>query len=308
MVGFRREMPSVTALVTFEAAARLRNFTRAAAELGVTQAAVSRQIRALEADLGGPLFRRLHRRVELTDNGAALATTLTRCLGQMSDAVRTVRQAHGGDELIVSATVAFSHFWLIPRISDFRGANPGLKLRIIAQDAPVDLLNENIDVAIRYGDGSWRDGRAVLLSHETVFPVCSPDFLHRHGPIETPAELLRLPLVTSDVADPTWTGWPEWFAACGVEGPPGPIPLGFSHYTDAVSAAMNGQGVALGWARLLGEALRQRRLVRVTNASMQPPGGYFVVLPANRASKASAERFAAWARANWELAETIHAV
>ncbi|MBV9701873.1 MAG: LysR family transcriptional regulator, partial [Methylobacteriaceae bacterium] len=100
MVGFRREMPSVTALVTFEAAARLRNFTRAAAELGVTQAAVSRQIRALEADLGGPLFRRLHRRVELTDNGAALATTLTRCLGQMSDAVRTVRQAHGGDELI----------------------------------------------------------------------------------------------------------------------------------------------------------------------------------------------------------------
>src|SRR5690606_29979747 len=117
--GLRRRLPPLTALVTFESAARLRSFTRAAVELGVTQAAVSRQIQLLEGTLGFPVFRRLHRRIELTDKGQTLAHAASTALTLVADAIAEVSESPAQDELVILASVGFSHFWLLPRISRF---------------------------------------------------------------------------------------------------------------------------------------------------------------------------------------------
>src|SRR5262249_38643406 len=145
MVPFRRALPSVNALVTFEAAARLKSFTAAARELGVTQAAVSRQIRLLEDDIGVALFQRGHRRVEPTPAAGVLGTTLSNCFQTIYDTMAVIRQPREAEALTVGATVAFSHFWLLPRLSAFRERHPDLPIRIISQDAAIDLASGEMD-------------------------------------------------------------------------------------------------------------------------------------------------------------------
>ena len=290
----RRDLGSINALVTFEAAARLKSFTRASAELGVTQAAVSRQVRNLETDFGCPLFQRLYRRVEPTEAGRSLATTLTQALDQLADAVRFLRQGAAADELTVCSTVALSHFWLLPSLSSFRASHTGINLRIIAQDAQVDLLRDGIDVLVRYGKGSAERADNLLLSKEEVFPVCSPNFLRRAGGIDTIEQLLRQPLIGHDAADPSWMGWSEWLSAVGHKTTVRHS-LRLSHYTDAILAAIDGQGVALGWGRLLARELTENRLTRVTASSVEPDGGYYLVIPRNRVRKPAVANFALWA-------------
>jgi DNA-binding transcriptional LysR family regulator len=295
MAGFRKDVSSVTALVTFEAAARLRSFTLAARELGVTQAAVSRQIRNLESDLGFAVFRRQHRRVELTEAGSILATTLSRAFEQIGDSIRLLKHSSKVDELTICATVAVSHFWLMPLISDFRSAHPGLRLRIIAQDAPADPDRDGVDVLLRYHSAPPPAGKSVLLATDEVFPVCSPEFLRREGRIDSIEQLLRQPLITTDPADPSWIGWSEWMQA--LERPQKVFvhSLRLSHYTDAIFAAVSGQGVALGWGFLVARALQEKSLVRVTREAVAPAGGYYLVVPDSRVQKPAAADFVRWA-------------
>ena len=290
----RRDLGSVNALVTFEAAARLGSFTVAAAELGVTQAAVSRQIRNLETEFGIKLFQRLYRRVEPTETGSVLAAALTQSLDQIGDALRSLRQAAATDELTVCSTVALSHFWLLPSISSFRAEYPAVNLRIIAQDTPVDLLRDGIDVLVRYETGPLPHGQSVLLAKEEVFPVCSSAFLQRAGAIDTIAQLLQQPLIAADATDPSWIGWSEWLAAIGHKRKVSHS-LRLSHYTDAIFAAIEGQGVALGWGRLLARELAESRLIRVTSAAVEPAGGYYLAIPSNRTRKQAAADFGGWA-------------
>ena len=162
MKSLRRQLPPMTALMAFEAAARLLSFTRAAEELGVTQAAVSRQIHALEEDFGLPLFNRLHRKVTLTAQGQALAAATSNAFGLIADAASDLRQG-SNDDLTISATVAFSHFWLLPRISEFSRRHPDTTLRIVSQDAMPALDQGDVDVAIRFGEGSWPNVHAEKL-------------------------------------------------------------------------------------------------------------------------------------------------
>ncbi|HET7408759.1 MAG TPA: LysR family transcriptional regulator, partial [Paracoccaceae bacterium] len=199
----------MTSLVVFEAAARQGSFTRAAGELGITQAAVSRQVQALEQSLGLQLFRRLHRSIELTAHGQSLSRSMSEALGSIAGTVQSLTEHGRPAELVVSASVAFSHFWIMPNISDFRGANPDVKLKIVAQDGAVNLLREDVDVAIRYGDGNWPDGKAIPLFNDDVFPVCSPGYLARRGSPDCVADLARHSLIANDSLDSSWMGWDQ---------------------------------------------------------------------------------------------------
>ncbi len=296
MTNLRKKLPPLTALTAFEAAARLASFTRAAAELGVTQAAVSRQIHLLEEDFGFPLFRRLHRRIELTEKGRLLATATGDAFGLIADTVAELRAERRDDELAISATISFSHFWLLPRIAVFSRAFPDVKLRIITQDAVASIDADEVDLAIRYGTGIWPDGHAELLFEDDIFPICSAEYAQSHDPIRTPQDLIAHPLISSDIGDPTWTGWDEWLAAFSIKAPKKGRGLRCSFYSEAIYAAMNGQGIALGWHRLVADLLQQNRLVRLTDASIRTRAAYFVVVPARKRSKDSVRQFIEWLR------------
>lgn len=297
MVNLRRKLPPLTALTAFEAAARLSSFTRAAAELGVSQAAISRQIHLLEADFGFPLFQRLHRKVELTEKGKLLSVATGDAFNLIAETAAELKAGEPEDELAISTTISFAHFWLLPRIAAFSQACPDVKLRIITQDAVTSMDSGDIDLAIRYGAGIWPDGQAELLFEDEIFPICSADYVRNALPIATPDDLVSHPLITSDTGDPTWTDWDEWLAAFSVKPPKKRRGLRCSFYTEAIYAAINGQGVALGWNRLVADLIRQNRLMRVTEASIRTRAAYFVVIPPRKQKKESLRSFVEWLRA-----------
>jgi LysR family glycine cleavage system transcriptional activator len=296
MVSYKKALLSVNALLTFEAAARLKSFTAAARELGVSQAAVSRQIRLLEEEFDVALFQRGHRRVVPTAAGAVLGTTLNQCLETISDTVDIIRQRRGTDMLTVGATVASSHFWLLPRLSDFRDHHPDLRIRVVSQDAPFDLRAGEIDVLMRYGIPPFADGEVVATTADVVYPVASLRFAARLKPDLAVPDLLGLPLISSDAPEPSWIGWPEWFERAGVGRKTPPIALQFNHYTDGVSAALAGQGVALGWDLVVGRLVADGQLVRLTQAAVAPEATYNAVVPMRRHRNRAADAFGAWFR------------
>jgi DNA-binding transcriptional LysR family regulator len=294
MTGLKRRLPPLTGLTVFEAAARLGSFTRAAADLGVTQAAVSRQIHLLEVALGFPLFRRLHRRIELTEKGLALSSSTTNALNSIAETISSITREDSEKELAISATVSFSQFWLLPKVSGFSRQYPDIKIRIISQDKSPSVGDGDIDLAIRYGNGMWPDGKADFLFDDEIFPVCSPEYAERLGNMSDLEELVRYPLISHDTDDPSWTGWNEWLAAFSVQSPKRSSGMRCSFYTETIHAALNGQGIALGWRRLVDDLLDQKRLVRITPHSMATRNGYFIVVPGRRAKTQPVEKFAEW--------------
>lgn len=294
LVSLRRKLPPLTGLTAFEAVARLGSFTKAARELGVTQAAVSRQIHLLEESLGFLLFRRLHRNIEATDKGRLLSAAATTAFNLMADTIAEIKRDESHEGLTISASVAFSHFWLLPKIASFSRKHPEIPLRIISQDNAVSLDGGDVDLAIRYGNGMWSDGRAELLFEDEIFPVCSPDYQEKLDGFADLHDLTRHPLISSDTEDPSWTGWDEWFAAFAIRAPRRPSGLRCSFYTEAIYAALNGQGIALGWKRLVQNLLDQKALVRLTEDSIATRNGYFVIEPSRSAKNARVAQFVEW--------------
>lgn len=294
MATFQKTIPPIKALVVFEVAARLLNFTLAASELGITQGAVSLQIRHLEEAIGFKLFQRLHRRVVLTSEGTVLAAALSESFARIADAVASLKPQSDDDALTVAATVAVSHFWLLPRISGFRADHPNIKLRVLSQDQPIDFAVDDVDVSISYSAAVFTSGKAEPLWREEVFPVCSPAFIERHGTPETLDDLMNVPLISAEARDRSWITWDSWFQRLGGLMPARSVRFRFNHYTDAIYAALAGDGVALGWRYLIGDVLRQGRLVRVSPFQVVPPGSYYVLTPDRLSPRKSATAFVSW--------------
>ena len=280
--GYRRLIPSLTALVEFEAVARLGSFTKAADELGVTQAAASRQVRLLEDTLGVRLFHRLHRSIQLTAEGETLYVVVAEALQKVSGVFDRLGSGDDGPELVLATTAAFSRFRLLPRLALLRQRQPHLKLRLTTQMFTAELRHSELDVAVRFGNGKWRDGSATLLFGEEVFPVCSPGWLKANQAPQSLAELEKAPLIESDSTSEGWMGWETWFQGAGVQKPKLRFALRCSLYTDAVEAALHGEGVALGWGRLLEDLLKSGVLLRLTSASVKVSDAYYAVVPHGR--------------------------
>jgi DNA-binding transcriptional LysR family regulator len=297
MPSLRRSLPSLSALIIFESAARLGGFTTAARELGVTQAAVSRQIRQLEIELRAPLFVRAHRRVELTPAGTVLAMAVGRAFDGIGDAIEVIRPAANTappNLVRVGATLAFSHFWLLPRLPIFRTAHPDVALRLVSEDLPLDLRDGTVDVVLRYGRPPFRDGEVVASMPDEVVPVCSPALRESVGQLPFPENLLALPRIAAEAHDATWTTWRRWLVRMGLERVDAPSALQFNHYNDAIYAAINGQGAALGWANLLERPLSEGRLVRLCAQSIKPEETYNLVVPRGTAASPMVVAFISW--------------
>jgi DNA-binding transcriptional LysR family regulator len=294
MKTLRRHIGSLAALFAFEAAARLGGFTRAAIELGVSQAAVSKQVQQLEADLGRTLFHRAHRRATLTEDGRALFGVASRSLGDIARTMAALRSKDQMQPTVIVATLAMSHFWLIPRIPAFNQSHPDLPVRIISQDDMVDLRSGIADMTIRFGGGDWPDGTAQHMFDSEIYPLASPDYLARHAPIHDLDGMLRHPLIAYDLHDETWVGWTEWLAACGKTDAKLSIMLHCTRVVEAMQAAVMGQGIVLGWAGLTGGLEERGLLKRVVSAGMRPRGGVYLVTRQADALSAHARALADW--------------
>lgn len=296
--NLRRSIPSMSALATFEAAARLASFTHAAAELGVTQAAVSRQVKLLENDLNTRLFVRANRRVVLTTAGAALSANVSSAFGSMAEMIETIRQPHAIDTVTVGASLAFSHFWILPRLAGFRSEYPDIKLKLVADDSITDLRRDRLDVAVRFGKPPFADARSIASTPDAAFPVCSPRLLQVYGMTAEGADLRRLPLIASDNVNPSWLTWRTWALGVGLGPAIGKASdlsrLRFNHYTDTIQAAVNGEGVALGWAALLRGHLEEGRLVRLGADTMNLDERYHVLVPTGRDVVPPTDAFLEW--------------
>ncbi|BDC43100.1 LysR substrate-binding domain-containing protein [Paraburkholderia terrae] len=294
--GYRRLIPSMTALVEFESVARLSSFTIAANELGVTQAAVSRQVKFLEDTLGVRLFHRLHRSIELTDEGEALYLVVAESMQKIAGVFDRLSSGPVQQELVLAATSAFSHFRLLPRLASLKKAQPNLQLRLSTQMFTADLRHKEIDVAVRFGNGRWSDGTATLLFDEEVFPVCSPKWVESRGVPQTLQDVANAALIESDSTSEGWMGWEAWFDAVGLQ----PLRLNFalrcSLYTDAIQAARYGEGIALGWGRLVHDLVETGELVRLPVASFKPNDAYFIVVPHGRTITAATDGLIDWLR------------
>lgn len=298
-------VPSLNALRVLEAVARHLSLTKAANELHVTPAAISHQIKGLEADLGIPLVERSGRRLRMTEAAQAGLGDLRVAFDRLTQAARKIREHGRSETLTVSTTPSFAAGWLIPRLERFRARQPDIDLRL---DTSVRLLNlerEGIDAAIRYGAGDYPGLETVRLFNEGVFPVCSPAVCAGAHPLNEPADLKwhtllhldwwhALPAAGATGASGDWPDWRMWLLAAGVEGVDHTRGPRFSDSGMALQAARLGQGVALGSTSLVGDDLRAGTLVVPFALSIATRFACFLVYPKDTAAQPKIAAFREW--------------
>src|SRR4051812_45593141 len=269
-----RRLPPLNALKAFEAAARNESFTRAADELHVTQGAVSHQVKALEETLGLKLFNREHQRLTLTASGRDYLAVVRDAFDRIAAGTERLTQRRDSNVLTISTSPDFAAKWLVHRLGRFAAAHPGTDLRVVATDHHVDFAREEIDLAVRHGDGKWPALDAVRLCAERLFPVCSPKLLSGRRRIAKPADLLQFPLLRLE----DWSTWTAWFAAAGVGEPKchGSI---INRASMLIDAAVDGQGIALARTALAARDLIDGRLVKPIDISLRVTNAYWIVMP-----------------------------
>lgn len=271
MSKLRKSLPPLASLVPFEAAVRLGSFTKAAAELHLTQAAVSRQIRALEDDLGTRLFERRHRAVFPTAEGRDLGRTVTGALEGIATQAADLRGRSRPGEVVLFSQLCEAFYWLMPRLSGFHRRHPRIELRVTASTRPLAEAGGNFDVALQTSGRASGPHPAVFAASDEVFPVCGPAYLSGRRAPTTLAELACHHLLHHEADPPDWLGWDGWFGRQGLAPGIGRKGSVFDSYPVMMQAAVQGHGIALGWRRTTEDLLRSGGLVR--------PFGEHVFLP-----------------------------
>lgn len=285
-------LPSLNGLRAFEAAARHLSFTRAAAELNVTQTAVSHQIRRLEAQLGLRLFQRKNRGLRLTSEALEYLPAVRAAFEDLRLATDRLRRPGRGQLLIVSTMASLAAKWLLPRLVAFQEAHPGIEVRLSTSSQLVDFRREEIDLAIRYGRGSWPGLRAQWLMAEDIFPVCSPALLGGKKPLKRPEDLAQHTLIHASFSREDWQ---LWLTAAGL-----PISLAarpgltFDLSLMALQAAIDGLGVALGRSAFVEADIAAGRLVVPFDVKLPAEAGFYVVAPEETADTPKIALFRDW--------------
>jgi DNA-binding transcriptional LysR family regulator len=289
-------LPPLNALRAFESAARHLSFTRAADELHVTQAAISHQVKALEDRLGVKLFRRLPRRLLLTDEGQALLPDLRDAFNRMAVAIDRLSARSAVGTLTVSSMTTIVMTWLVPRLPRFQAAHPEIDVRLMTTQRLVDFAREDIDIAIRFGTGKWPGVKAERMFGEVLTPLCGKRLIEK---ITTPADLASLPLLRTTEEEE----WPIWFAAAGVklsEPIRGPV---FDSTLVGVQAAIDGLGIVMGPPSLFVDDLATGRLFRPFALAVETGKSYWLAAPETAADRPKVKAFRDWIFAEIDRAQ-----
>lgn len=281
----------LTALRSFEAAGRLGSFTLAADELSVSQAAVSRQVKELEAELGKPLFERRHRSVRLTAAGRSLLDVLSRSFDAMDASLSEIRGRRGGGLLEISAEPSFAACWLVSHLEDFRAGHPEIDVAVDSDMRLIEFRTHEAEIAIRHGMDAkaWPRTEADPVVEVDLVPVIAPALLVSGPPLRTPADLLAHTLLHEE----NRSVWERWFAAAGVEG----VPLGraqiFAEGNLVLQAVLRGHGVALVDRFLAAEDIAAGRIVQPFDLSIRH-GAYWLVARSFKRLSPEARAFRQW--------------
>jgi LysR family glycine cleavage system transcriptional activator len=296
MTKRRQPRLSLDLLRGFRVAARHLSFTRAAQELHVTQSAISREVKTLEEQIGKPLFRRVHRALQLTRAGEELYRATDEALALIEAAAGRV--AESGKTLGVATTTALASLWLAPRLPRFNRLHPGVDVRVVAANDKPDLEREQLDLAIRFVPRGADTPEGERLFDCEIFPVCSPSLARdKTRPLRTPADLanhVRLDFETIRDGRP-WSEWDVWYGALKIPPITPASTLRFSHYDQVIPAAIEGSGVAMGARPHLSQHLRAGTLCAPFGSEAAPTlGTFFIVLRPNLAPSDATEAFVSW--------------
>jgi LysR family transcriptional regulator, glycine cleavage system transcriptional activator len=285
-------------LRAFEAVARHLNFRAASEEMALTQSAVSRQIQALEEEVGVSLFLRHTRAVELTGAGAQLLMAVSQSLPRIDNAVRQIRQSAGRRSVALTTFASFASMWLIPRLEQFQRDNPEIDIRIDASDVALDLEVADVDLALRYGPTASMPPHAVRLFGEQLTPVVSPWLLKAGAPLKKPADLTQFALIEAGDAHHThleWLTWRRWFDEHGFPKLQPKRWLYFNYAYQMVQAALTGQGVVLARLPMVAEALANGDLVEpLPHQRMDSPMAYWLIVGPRSAQRPEIKAFCEW--------------
>jgi LysR family glycine cleavage system transcriptional activator len=282
-----RRLPQLNALKAFEAAARHVSFTRAAEELCVTQGAISHQVKALEAELGVKLFNREIQRLIITDAGRDYLLVVRDAFDRIAMGTERLVQRQSSGMLTVSTSPDFAAKWLVHRLGRFAEAHPDIDLRVSATMHHIDFAREDVDIAVRHGDGDWPGLHVTQLCTEHLFAVCSPALASK---LKRPSDVLNLPLLHLDDR----SIWSAWLDAAGVVGPDaihGPV---LNRASMLIDAAAEGQGVALARTTLAAWDLIHNRLVRPFPITLPLSKSYWIVCPKTTAKLPKLVAFRDW--------------
>jgi LysR family glycine cleavage system transcriptional activator len=288
--AMRPRLPPLNALKAFEAAARHESFTRAAEELCVTQGAVSHQVKALEVELAVKLFNRERQQLIITEAGRDYLTVVRDALDRIAFGTERLLQRQNVGVLTVTTSPDFAAKWLVHRLGHFAEAHAGIDLRVSATLHHVDFAREEVDMAVRHGDGNWPGLDTVQLSSEQLFAVCSPKLLSGRRRLGKPADILKFPLIHLD----SRTDWAKWLQAVGISDADvthGPV---LNRASMVIDAAINGQGVALARTTLAAWDLINGRLVRPFPESLRISKTYWIICPKVTASLPKIVTFRDW--------------
>ena len=285
----RRFLPSLSLLAAFEAASRTGSVTAAARELGLTQGAVSRQILALEEQLGVALFLRERQTIRLTRAGEGYGREIREALRRISTASLNLRANPGGGTFNLGVLPSFGTRWLVPRLPAFIARHPGISVNLLTRSSLFDFKTDTVDAAIHFGLPHWPGTELVFLMHEKIVAVCSPAFKTRHR-FSTPDDLLHVPLLHMTTRPDAWE---QWFRSHGVvfDNVHGML---FDQFTTIAEAASAGLGVSLIPAFMIEEELRSGRLVAAVAGEAESEEAYYLACMPDRAGYAPLESFRRW--------------
>ena len=292
MVRKHYDFPSLNALAAFEAAGRHMSLTRAAMELNVTPSAMSKQIKLLEQSLGTRLFVRLHRTLELTAEGQTLLTSLRDSFERIAVTLATISKGNRNRSVTVGSTNAFAQLWLMPRLSKFWAEHQSIVVDHLISDRTQDSWLTSVDLRVRYGSGQFEDEGSAKLFSDTILPVASPQFMGGRQ-CETLGDVAALQLLSVEGADWSWTTWAEFLRA-GEIAPRQLAIRRFNSYVIALQAALDGQGVALGWRSLVQPLLKEGRLTAVSRFEMAAPQSFYLTWSLRRPLSEDAATLRDW--------------
>jgi LysR family transcriptional regulator, glycine cleavage system transcriptional activator len=286
----RPRLPPLNALKAFEAAARHESFTRAAEELCVTQGAVSHQVKALETELAIRLFNRERQRLLITEAGRDYLVVIRDALDRIAAGTERLQQRQSAGVLTVSTSPDFAAKWLVHRLGQFAEAHAGIDLRVSAAMHHVDFAREEVDLAVRHGNGNWPGLDAAKLSAEELFAVCSPKLLSGRKRLDKPADVLKFPLLHLD----SRADWTNWLQGTGVDDAAAIHGTVLNRASMIIDAAINGQGIALARTTLAAWDVINGRLVRPFTESLRLAKTYWIVCPKATASLPKIVTFREW--------------
>jgi LysR family glycine cleavage system transcriptional activator len=282
-------LPSLQTLRAFEAAGRLKSYSKAAEELGLTHGAVSHRIRELEGRLGVTLFRRTGNSMQLTEAGLKLDAQVRQGLSVLEQAfMPRSAAAKSGKQIVITSVSSLAATWLFSRLGEYRAEHPDVDFDLRVADGLSDFKKEGIDVGVRLGRGGWAGLHAAKLFDEALTPVCTPAYRDRLN-LSQPSDLARATLLRNP-----WTPWARWFSAVGLDWPePSSGPM-FDDAPLLLRAALDGQGVALGRQWLAIDEVRAGRLVTLFDLAVRDDFAYWLVWPTGRPLRPDAARFRDW--------------